>query len=84
MFDGKADTLAFIGIQSPEPDSIFYPYSFAVCQEYAVWHGEDQLCVAKLYRHGLKAEESRQSARTRYTAYAHPISPGPTRCLYGF
>lgn len=29
MFDNKADTVVFIGIQSPESDSIFYPYTRA-------------------------------------------------------
>jgi hypothetical protein len=29
MFDGKADTVAFVGIQSTASDSIFYPYTRA-------------------------------------------------------
>lgn len=29
MFDGKADTVVFIGVQSPESDSIFYSYTRA-------------------------------------------------------
>lgn len=29
MFDGKADTLAFIGVQSPESDSIFFSFTRA-------------------------------------------------------
>lgn len=33
MFDGKVDTVAFVGIQSPESDSIFYQFSLATAIE---------------------------------------------------
>jgi hypothetical protein len=33
MFDGKADTVAFVGVQSPDSDSIFYQFTRATAIE---------------------------------------------------
>jgi hypothetical protein len=33
MFDGKADTIVFVGVQSPESDSIFYQFTRATAIE---------------------------------------------------
>jgi hypothetical protein len=33
MFDGKVDTVAFVGVHSPESDSIFYPFTQATAIE---------------------------------------------------